>query len=78
MCTVAYTFWYFGGSLPEGLHAVPFYDAAEIYRERLDLLLRNARIGLVLVLLILGLYLEARVRLAANLNRLEEVWVMLP
>ena len=47
-------------SLPEGLHAVPFYDAAEIYRERLDLLLRNARIGLVLVLLILGLFLEAR------------------
>jgi len=25
-----------------------------------------------------GPYLEARVRLLANLNRLEEVWVMLP
>jgi hypothetical protein len=25
-----------------------------------------------------GLYLEARVRLAANLNRLEEVWVIFP
>jgi rod shape-determining protein MreC len=25
-----------------------------------------------------GLYLEARVRLAANLNRLDEVWVLLP
>jgi rod shape-determining protein MreC len=25
-----------------------------------------------------GLYLEARVRLAANLNRLDEVWVMIP
>jgi multidrug efflux pump subunit AcrB len=46
--------------LPAGLHAAPFYDAAEIYRDRLDLLLRNARIGLVLVLLILGLFLEAR------------------
>ncbi|MBW2377649.1 MAG: efflux RND transporter permease subunit, partial [Deltaproteobacteria bacterium] len=46
--------------LPEGLHAAPFYDAAEIYRDRLALLLRNARIGLVLVLLILGLFLEAR------------------
>ena len=46
--------------LPEGLYAAPFYDAAEIYRDRLALLLRNARIGLVLVLLILGLFLEAR------------------
>lgn len=46
--------------LPKGLAAAPFYDAAQIYQERLDLLLRNARIGLVLVLLILGLFLEAR------------------
>jgi len=38
--------------LPEGLYAAPFYDAAEIYRDRLALLPRNARIGLVLGMLI--------------------------
>ena len=47
-------------TLPEGLHAAPWFDAAEIYEQRLSLLMRNARIGLLLVLLILGLFLEAR------------------
>jgi multidrug efflux pump subunit AcrB len=47
-------------TLPDGLHAVPWFDAAEIYEQRLSLLMRNARIGLLLVLLILGLFLEAR------------------
>ncbi len=47
-------------TLPAGLHAAPWFDAAEIYEQRLSLLMRNARIGLVLVLLILGLFLEAR------------------
>ena len=47
-------------TLPQGLHAAPWFDAAEIYEQRLSLLMRNARIGLLLVLLILGLFLEAR------------------
>jgi len=47
-------------TLPAGLYAAPWFDAAEIYEQRLSLLMRNARIGLLLVLLILGLFLEAR------------------
>ncbi|MBW2225608.1 MAG: efflux RND transporter permease subunit, partial [Deltaproteobacteria bacterium] len=47
-------------TLPQGLHAAPWFDAAEIYEQRLSLLMRNAGIGLLLVLLILGLFLEAR------------------
>jgi multidrug efflux pump subunit AcrB len=48
------------GTLPEGLYAAPWFDTAEMYEGRLDLLIGNARIGLVLVLLTLGLFLEAR------------------
>jgi multidrug efflux pump subunit AcrB len=47
-------------SLPEGLYAAPWFDTAEMYEGRLSLLTGNARIGLVLVLLTLGLFLEAR------------------
>jgi multidrug efflux pump subunit AcrB len=48
-------------TLPEGLYAATWFDTAEMYEQRLALLLANARIGLVLVLLTLGLFLEARV-----------------
>ena len=47
-------------TLPEGLYAAPWFDTAEMYEGRLSLLIGNARIGLVLVLLTLGLFLEAR------------------
>ena len=47
-------------TLPEGLYAASWFDTAEMYEGRLSLLLRNARIGLVLVLLTLALFLEAR------------------
>ncbi len=47
-------------TLPEGLYAANWFDTAEMYEGRLSLLLRNARIGLVLVLLTLALFLEAR------------------
>ncbi len=53
--------------LPPSLHLATWYDRSELFRSRLDLLLRNARIGLVLVLLTLGLFLEIRLAL----------WVML-
>jgi multidrug efflux pump subunit AcrB len=46
--------------LPEGLSAATWYDKAEMYEGRVDLLLNNARIGLLLVLLTLGLFLEGR------------------
>jgi len=47
--------------LPEGVQAAVYRDWSEIYQDRMDLLLRNARLGLVLVLLLLGLFLEVRV-----------------
>ncbi len=46
--------------LPEGLYAASWFDTAEMYEGRLDLLINNARIGLILVLLTLGLFLEGR------------------
>jgi len=47
-------------SLPAGVHYDLWGDSSEIYRDRIDLLLRNAYIGLLLVLLTLGLFLEIR------------------
>jgi multidrug efflux pump subunit AcrB len=47
-------------TLPEGLYAATWFDTAEMYEGRLSLLMNNARIGLILVLLTLGLFLEGR------------------
>lgn len=47
-------------TLPEGLYAAPWFDTAEMYEQRMSLLMNNARIGLLLVLLTLGLFLEGR------------------
>ncbi len=44
--------------LPPGINLVLRLDDSDIYRQRLELLLKNAFIGLVLVLLLLGLFLE--------------------
>ena len=49
-----------GKELPPGLQLSTWFDASEIYQDRVDLLTRNAAIGLVLVLLILGLFLEIK------------------
>lgn len=46
--------------LPEGIDVAVWNDSSEIFRDRIDLLLRNAFAGLVLVLLLLGLFLEPR------------------
>ena len=46
--------------LPEGVKIAIWADWSQIYVERIDLLMRNAYIGLVLVLLVLGLFLELR------------------
>ena len=46
--------------LPPGIGVAVWRDWSEIFRDRMSLLLRNARLGLVLVLLLLGLFLEVR------------------
>lgn len=46
--------------LPPGLAMDTLNDRSEMYRERMDLLLRNAQLGLVLVLIVLGLFLNLR------------------
>jgi hypothetical protein len=47
-------------TLPEGAGVSIWRDWSDIYRQRLSLLLRNAYLGLVLVLVLLGLFLEVR------------------
>ncbi|MHC4925080.1 MAG: efflux RND transporter permease subunit, partial [Planctomycetota bacterium] len=46
--------------LPEGVSLAITRDSSTIYRQRLELLLKNGFLGLLLVLLILGLFLEVR------------------
>lgn len=46
--------------LPPGLELVTKNDFSDVYRQRISLLLRNGAMGLVLVLVLLGLFLEAR------------------
>jgi multidrug efflux pump subunit AcrB len=46
--------------LPEGLALVVRRDMSDIYRQRLHLLAKNGLIGLTLVIVVLGLFLEAR------------------
>ncbi len=46
--------------LPKGVQLTVWNDQAEIYRDRITLLLKNALLGLFLVLLLLGLFLEPR------------------
>ncbi len=55
------------GSLPESINMTLWNDFSDIYKSRLNLLLRNAFIGLILIFLILGLFLQIRLAL----------WVML-
>jgi len=47
-------------TLPPGVEATTWMDRPTMYDQRLDLMLSNAAIGLVLVLVILGLFLEPR------------------
>ncbi len=56
-----------GPTLPDSLSIATWNDTTELLKSRMDLLKKNAAIGLVLVLLILGLFLEIRLAL----------WVML-
>jgi multidrug efflux pump subunit AcrB len=46
--------------LPDGIGLAVWNDSSEIYRDRMSLLLKNAFIGLCLVLLLLGLFLDPK------------------
>lgn len=46
--------------LPPGIELTTWRDMSNVYRERVDLLLRNAATGLCLVILILGAFLDLR------------------
>jgi len=46
--------------LPPGVKAAIHHDMSDVYQQRVNLLLRNGAIGLGLVLIALGLFLEAR------------------
>ena len=48
------------GQMPEGIHLDSSRDDARLLRSRLDLLLRNARLGLALVFICLSLFLDLR------------------
>ncbi len=47
-------------SLPEGIGLSVYNDRSELYRDRLNLLLHNGALGLVLVMILLGLFMETR------------------
>ena len=47
-------------TLPPGIKIDVLSDMSDVYRQRLSLLLNNGYIGLALVLILLGLFLEAR------------------
>jgi len=49
-----------GPTLPSSLNLVAYRDRSELYKDRLELLLTNGVLGLCLVLLTLGLFLEPR------------------
>ncbi|HOJ32168.1 MAG TPA: efflux RND transporter permease subunit [Candidatus Hydrogenedentes bacterium] len=50
----------FQTTLPSGVSVSVYNDQSDIYKQRLTLLLKNGAEGLLLVLIILGLFLEAR------------------
>lgn len=47
-------------ALPPGIALATWDDQSEIYADRISLLVRNAAMGLVLVMVVLGLFLEIR------------------
>jgi multidrug efflux pump subunit AcrB len=54
--------------LPDGLSIEARNDRSEIYRQRLDLMLRNGFIGLGLVFILLAVFLEARLAFWVSLG----------
>lgn len=48
------------GRLPEGVGVSTWFDSSEMYADRIGLLVKNAGLGLLLVMFIMGLFLEIR------------------
>ena len=46
--------------LPDGIELTVWNDRSEVYRDRMNLLLKNAALGLMLVLLLLSIFLDAK------------------
>ncbi|MGE9296005.1 MAG: efflux RND transporter permease subunit, partial [Puniceicoccales bacterium] len=55
-------------TLPEGLSLSVMSDNSEVFRQRADLLIKNLLMGLVLVLLVLGIFLETRLAVWVTLG----------
>ncbi len=55
-------------SLPPGVSLSIWSDSSEVYADRVDLLRRNANLGLILVMITLGLFLELRLALWVTLG----------
>ena len=66
--------------MPEGVHLTPWQDASKVLRDRLSLLVRNGRTGLILVFLLLALFLRFRlafwVSLGIPISFLGAIWLM--
>ncbi len=66
--------------LPEGLYVTTWQDQSKVLRDRLDLLLRNGRVGFALVFLSLALFLRLRlafwVSLGIPISFLGAIWLM--
>lgn len=67
-------------TLPEGIEAEIWNDSSEILRSRLDLLLRNGRMGFLLVIIILTLFLRLKLSfwtsLGIPISFLGTIWLM--
>ncbi len=50
----------FEKELPPGIHARIYFDTSDILRSRLKLLLKNLAIGMIFVIVILGLFMDAK------------------
>lgn len=70
------------GNLPPGVEMATWFDTSEFYADRIDLLIKNALIGLVLVLIILGIFLEIRlafwVTLGIPISFIGSMWFLPP
>ncbi len=54
-------------ALPDSIHTAVWNDTSELLKSRMNLLIKNACLGLILVIIVLGLFLEIRLAM----------WVML-
>ena len=50
----------FQKNLPPGVSATIYFDTSSILKSRLNLLLKNLAIGMVFVVIILGLFMDAK------------------